>query len=392
MNIKRRHFLQLAGSTVASFGLSQFNIEQANIYGKVLAQSTSRKVALLVGINKYSDIPLYGCLNDVDLQRYLLQYRFGFNKEDIHILTDEFATRQGILEAFEEYLINQTKPGDVVVFHYSGHGSRVFDPDPIVPEPGKKTGLNSTFVPIDSPLPVGFPQKGGVVKDIMGHTLFLLMSAVKSEYFTAVLDSCHSGGAARDILVRARDGGKNIRISPEEKYYQEKWLSKLNMNRSKFVEEYRKEVAKGVVMAATQSDQLAVDARNNGFSAGAFTYPLTQYLWQQTSTPESAVAYITQKIPKDFFQTPHYEVKNGYQNKPIYFLDRLNPPANAVVTQVTGNQATIWLGSVNLEELEQGTVFNIVGTTGKVTYQSRKGLLGTVTVQGTVKEGMLLRV
>ncbi|WP_226583352.1 hypothetical protein [Microseira wollei] len=52
------------------------------------------------------------------MQRLLLIHRFGFNPKYLLILTDEQATRQGILAAFEEHLIKQAKPGDVVVYHY----------------------------------------------------------------------------------------------------------------------------------------------------------------------------------------------------------------------------------------------------------------------------------
>jgi hypothetical protein len=41
-------------------------------------------------------------------------------------------------------LINQAKPGDVVVFHFSGHGSRVIDPDRDQPD-----GFNSTLPEFD---------------------------------------------------------------------------------------------------------------------------------------------------------------------------------------------------------------------------------------------------
>ncbi|WP_223210404.1 caspase family protein, partial [Microcystis aeruginosa] len=47
------------------------------------------------------------------------------------LLTDKEATRENILQAFEEHLIQWAQPGDVVVFHFSGHGSQVFDPDQI---------------------------------------------------------------------------------------------------------------------------------------------------------------------------------------------------------------------------------------------------------------------
>lgn len=198
----------------------------------------------------------------MELQRHLLIHRFGFNPKDIYTLTDAKATRQGILDAFEEHLIRQAKSGDVVVFHYSGHGSLVLDPDPIfVSSSRDNNGVNGTFVPVDSSLPDGYPAQGGAVKDIMGHTLFLLMSAVKSENFTAVLDSCYSGAATRKFTVRARDGGEKVQISPKEKAYQEKLLSKLKLPRLQFVEAYRRGVAKGVVLAATKLNQTAADVR-----------------------------------------------------------------------------------------------------------------------------------
>lgn len=393
--ISRRRFFQFAGSTLASLGLSQFNfLRQAESYGKVLAKSTSRKVALLVGINDYKYLPLRGCLSDVDLQYHLLKHRFGFQDTDIHILKNEQATRNNILQAFEEYLIKQAKPDDVVVFHFSGHGSRIADPDPILVSFFDNTGLNGTLVPIDALLPPGYPQQGGQVEDIMGHTLFLLMTAVKSENFTAVLDSCFSGGATREFRVRSREGGKNIQIVPAEKAYQQKWLAKLNLSRPEFVKRYRAGVAKGVVLAATNPNQYAADAQLNGFYAGAFTYSLTKYLWQQTSTPETAISYVRQQIPESFNQTPIFEAKVGskYEKKPIYFISNPSAPANAVVTAVTGNQATLWFGGVDVGNLDTGAVFTAVNGSGKVIYQSRQGLEGKGIVQGVVKSGARLRI
>lgn len=395
----RRRFFQFAGSTLGTLGLSQLSIkQQADGYSKVLAKSTPRKVALLVGINNYPrGYALEGCGNDVELQRHLLIHRFGFNDKDIHILKDKDATRQGILEAFEEYLITQTQPDDVVVFHYSGHGSRVVDPDPILSKSGQG-GLSGTFVPVDAVLPQGYLEQGGAVKDIMGHTLFLLMSAVKSENFTAVLDSCFSGAATRDFRVRARSGGSRIQISAEEKSYQEKWLSRLSVSRAEFVKQYRTGVAKGVVLAATNQEQYAAEAPINGFNAGIFTYLLTQYLWRETSTPDSAVTYVKQKIPQTYNQNPRYEVKvgSGYGRQSTYFIKPQTLAADAVVTDITDKKATVWLGGVDLENIDNGTVFKVVDarekSLGKVIFQSRQGLVGVGTVEGNVQKGALLQI
>jgi metacaspase-1 len=403
MNIKRRHFLQFAGSSLGSLGLSQLNIQhQATNYGQVLAQSTKRKLALLIGINKYPSSPLKGCVTDVDLQRHLLIHRFGFNPKDIYTLTDSQATREGILSAFEEYLIKQAKAGDVVVFHFSGHGSKVYDPDPIYPG---EDNINNTIVPIDSPLPKRYPETGGAVKDIMGHTLFLLRSAVNTEYFTTVVDSCYSGGSTRfSFKIRARDGYTpgfpDILISSLEKEFQEKWLSKLGSKREDFIKAYRTDIGKGVALAATTPKELAADELINGFHAGAFTYRLTNLLWQNNGTPATAIPQITQEIynryrqEDKFQQTPQYQTVRGkgYEKQPIYFINPSNPTANAVVTEVTGNQATLWLGGTDFSKLNQNSVFTVISGQGKVIYQSRDGLVAKATIHGNVKKGALLRL
>ena len=187
--IKRRQILQFIGSLLATLGSSQFGLEKQA--SQILAQNTPRKRALLVGINNYPDprwIPLQGAVNDVLLQKELLTHRFGFKSDEIRLLTDEEATRDNILKALEEHLVKWAQPGDVVIFHFSGHGSQLADRDNVFPD-----GQVSTIVPVDSILPAGYPNKGGKVNDITGHTLWLLMQAINTENVTFILDSCHSG-------------------------------------------------------------------------------------------------------------------------------------------------------------------------------------------------------
>lgn len=392
--ITRRHLLQSASSALAALGINQLLFQQqADRYGKVLAQSTSRKLALLVGINQYSSQPLEGCLNDVELQRNLLIHRFKFNPKDILVLTDSAATRQGILTAFEEHLIKQAKPGDVVVYHFSGHGSRIFDPNPIVVAPNQQ-GLNGTFVPVDGKLPAGYPEVGGTVQDIMGHTLFLLMSALKTENVTVVLDSCFSGGATRESRVRSRDGGKKVLVSADEKTFQQKWLSQLKMSPEEFVRGYRTGVAEGVVLAATAPDQLARELNINGFISGIFSYLLTHYLWQSDSNIEQVFQKILPEIPQDFNQMPRYEVKPGtsYQQQPLYFINSPNPTAQAVVTRVSGDTANLWLGGVDLRKVNEGTVFTAVKGTGQVKVLDRNGVVAQAKIEKAVREGTPLRL
>ena len=410
--MKRRHFLQFSSSLFASLGLSQLDLmRQGNRYGQVLAQSTPRKLALLVGINEYQAGigSLQGCLTDVEMQRELLIHRFGFNPNDILVVTNAQATRQGILTAFNEHLIKQTKPGDVVVFHYSGHGSRVRDPNPIGKDP-----FNSTMVPVDRP-PDSVSGSVKSVPDIMGQTLFLLMSALPTENLTVVLDSCYSGGGKRgNVLVRAARLGSGVSLdaSPEEFEYQKQLLSKLNLAPEKFLELRRQGVAKGVVIASARRDQQATDAPFDGFNAGAFTYLMTRYLWQESSNHSFDTVFVnlarrTKDVAQssNIIQDPEFEVKPGSNNgsKPLYFLEKTRTAAEAVIRKVTGNQVEFWLGGVasqSLKAFEAGAIFSIIDDRGQelgqIQQESRVGLVGYGKVletaqPGIVKEGTLLR-
>ncbi|NCS51062.1 MAG: DUF4384 domain-containing protein [Microcystis aeruginosa G13-05] len=341
--MKRRQLLSLTGSLLATLGLSQLELKQRAIfYRSVLAENTPRKRALLVGVNNYPDtrwIPLEGAVNDVKLQQELLIHRFGFQSDQILLLTDHEATRENILQAFEEHLIKWAQPGDVVVFHFSGHGSQVFDPDQIFQD-----GQVSTIVPVDSILPPGYPNKGGKVNDITGHTLWLLMQAINTENVTFILDSCHSGGARKGILtVRSRPGNRelnrtensNIQLlaSPQEQEYQKQLMSRLNLTASDLATERKKGVPKGIMLAAARTDQAAIDASFGDTAAGIFTYILTRYLWQQTGGESVSQVMVsatatTDRILREYFPTagllqqPEFNTREGSNNsqQAVYFL------------------------------------------------------------------------
>jgi hypothetical protein len=392
--IKRRQFLQFAGGALASLGVSQLDIQRQSLrYAQALGQPGNRKLALLVGINTYAAAPLYGCVTDVELQRELLVHRFGFNPKDILIVTDRQATRQGILQAFEEHLIKQAKPGDVAVFHYSGHGSQVTDPDQDTAD-----GLNGTLVPVDAAY--GNDKGRQTTNDIMGHTLFLLGSAVQTDNLTVILDSCFSGGGKRgNMTVRSlprlgREGG--IFPTQEELAYQQQWLARLKMSPSEFKQRRRAGVAKGVVIASANRNQYAADASYDGFKAGAFTYNMTRYLWQQTGKTSvvSAIANISRRTTQENDQDPELECTplcdpNSFDDqRPFYFLNSPTPPAEAVITEVSGKTFTCWLGGIETSNpLSTNTVLAVVDSQGKerskVKLDTRRGLIGT----GTLLEG-----
>ncbi|WP_414550762.1 caspase family protein [Anabaena sp. CCY 0017] len=384
----RRQFLQFAGSALTTLGLNYFNIKNQSLrYAQAVSASTPRKLALLIGINNYQTVEnLKGSITDIYLQRELLIHRFGFHPQDILLVSDESEikpTRAGILQAVEEHLIQQAKPGDTVVYHFSGHGSQVFDRDS-----GFSENLNSTFVPSDRAISVVNNQLQ--VSDITGKTLFLLMSAIKTENLTVVLDSCYAGGGKRgNLTIRSIADGKQYTPSQTEIEYQHKWLSHLNISPPELEQQRKQGIAKGIVIAAARKNQIAAEAYLDDFVTGAFTYLMTQYLWQENSnTPvKTVITNISRSINSTFTsnQTPELTAKTNSNNarKPTYFLTQPVPTAEAVITQITGKNVNLWLGGIPPQALaafKQNAIFQLIDNQGiergKIQLESRNGLTG----------------
>ncbi|MBD2515359.1 caspase family protein [Nostoc sp. FACHB-973] len=269
--MKRRTFLNRIGSILTVLGLTEAEwLTLGNRYYYALAQPSPRKLALLIGINQYPKIPaLSGCLTDVELQRELLIHRFGFQRSDILTLTEEQASREFIEAAFLDHLGKQTQPGDVVVFHFSGYGSRV------KLETSPETMQNALVSANESQI----AQDEKIVNYLLEETLLLLLRSLPTNQVTAVLDTSYDApSSVMGLKIRA------LQESPEAKLIAEEldFLQQLKTQKS---------LSTPVVLTATSNPkQSAREALFSGFSAGLFTYALTQYLWETTPATKIQVA------------------------------------------------------------------------------------------------------
>jgi len=96
---------------------------------------SGRRRALLIGINyKGTRASLRGCVNDAkNMQRLLLRQGFPDDSSHMVLLTDESGTSSNNLPTganiFKacQWLLQGVSAGDVLFFHYSGHGAQVPD-------------------------------------------------------------------------------------------------------------------------------------------------------------------------------------------------------------------------------------------------------------------------
>jgi hypothetical protein len=143
---------------------------------------------------------LAGCVRDVEHVEEFLRRRLGLT--DAHLVkltsTDTGAgqpkepperrpTYENMVNAFKK-VTQMASRGDQVYIHYSGHGGRT---PTIVPKLKGPLGLDEALVPID----IG-NQAARYLRDVEIAKLLKIM-VDKGLLVTVVLDSCHSGGAAR---------------------------------------------------------------------------------------------------------------------------------------------------------------------------------------------------
>lgn len=145
-----------------------------------------QKRALLCGVNKYliQGADLRGCVNDVEAMASVLTELYGFDEADITIITDAEATTANIQRGLED-LVAGAASGDVLYFHFSGHGSNV--PDKNGDEADERDEI---FCPHD------LDWNAPLLDDWIRIRLDRLPAGVN---LTFVSDCCHSGTITRAI-------------------------------------------------------------------------------------------------------------------------------------------------------------------------------------------------
>ncbi|MEN9566796.1 MAG: hypothetical protein RLZZ69_1992 [Cyanobacteriota bacterium] len=352
MGLDRRTFLQQAGLALFTWGATEAGISSLGNhnrlaallkYQQTLAQPTSRKLALLIGINQYTaEDNLTGCLMDVELQRELLIHRFGFDSSDILTLSDRQATRENIETAFIEHLTQQAKPDDVVVFHFSGYGGQIKMPlasEETLKQTNVSDGfrLANSFIPVDG---LSSTKKNLLANSILEETFLVLAQTLSTDKCTFVLDTSFNQ------TPRSKHGSFQVRsaskIADRPSSQELAFLAQLQNDFADkgFKPSKRSLSLPGIVLSAADNNQVAVERHWDGFSTGLFTHALTQYLWH--ITPTSKVQVILARTAETVEQVMGRQQEptlNNPDRSAIAYYFGLNDTPNAagIISKVNKN-------------------------------------------------------
>ena len=218
--------------------------------------------ALLIGLSEYSSDYGWNVIsgtNDIDLLKEVL------TDFSIRELRNNDATYDNIIKEFER-LIKQSKPGDIVYIHFSGHGQPVEDYDG-----DEEDGWDESFVPYDA----GDKYVSGVYegnKHFIDDTLNQLLDRLRKKlgskgFIYVIVDACHAGEQFRGDDEDAPFRGSIYGISKNNKRY----VPKLNTIKHYPISSESNK-SNIVMMEACRSYQVNREIKKDGRFYGPLSY------------------------------------------------------------------------------------------------------------------------
>jgi hypothetical protein len=335
------------------------------------AAASGKRRALLVGVSDYDRgtnpddawLPLHTG-SDLTNVSYVLTKFYGFKPEDVHVISNEKATQENIEREFRADLIRDTKPGDLTVFYFTGHGFQVPDTN------GDETADHLdealvVWVPREKQkLPAADRQRLMYFIDDKYEALLTELTAKMRESpdgpvrgnVVVIFDSCHSGSATKGSAIpKGRPYDPKIdgpRPAAGKSDPASGWLTE-------------SQSMEGVTfLSGSQSDQLSFMMPNSERDGSALTYYMCEFLTtvagkktDRTVTYRDLHRWVAVKVSAEHpMQMPQIE---GVINTGVFGDGKaVNTPDLAVVQPLAGIH-DVQLSEGSLHGVTVGSLYDI---------------------------------
>ena len=368
-----------------------------------MTNSTPNFHALLIGINFYFPhrLPegncyknLKGCVQDINHVETYLKNTFNLTPDQIIKLTatasdnpeqpqeppELLPTYENIVNKFKE-VTAKAQPQDLVYIHYSGHGGRA---KTIYEDIKGFAGLDEALVPCD----IGQPNSR-YLRDL--ELAKLLDDMVQKQLaVTVVFDSCHSGGASRDLgededargynFIDMTDRPKDSLVAPPEEFAQMSRNIVTNSRGGTVADSLFPTPNGYTLIAACRDNELAYEKVFEGTERnGALTYFLLKALRQFGAEISAQELYdrISNLVNNDFQrQSPMLigETERTFFGAQTVKVSRTAP---VMKVDITKNQVQLRMGQAS--GIKRGVCFDVFKF-GTRNFQDSQNKIATVKV------------
>lgn len=260
----------------------------------------AKRVGVFIGISQYLEPGIRSlavAAQDAQAMADIMRQRGGLSESVL--LVNEQATLSNIRRVIQEGLPATTRPGDLIVLYWSGHGGRTANLDGNEPD-----GFDEYLVPYDGRL-----QPAAAIRSTMllDKTFGRWVQHLDGRKLVVILDACHSGGQSQGAIKAITGGNQGAPF--RDFFFQTAW------ERTKDIGQ--RETA---VLASSRASQLSFERRGRDLSV------MTHFLIEKMTTTrgpltlKEAAEYVMQRVPA-FVQ----EQYPGTTQTPI-FVNLTTPP------------------------------------------------------------------
>ncbi|MBF0342633.1 MAG: caspase family protein [Nitrospirae bacterium] len=246
------------------------------------------RYALVVGIGRFQNERVAPQLEFAekdasDLYKYLIDSaKGGFTKNNVALIIGEKATRANIKNAMDE-IISKAQDDDLVVLYISSHGTKpdkegyvfIVTHDTVFEKPGDKMWSTS----------------------ISATELSGFFQGIRAKRVVAILDTCYSSGAYKNIKGLNPEGAKSLGVEDETYGISENQAKKMIGSKDIVLEESSSFSSDGwgkVLISASGNNERSFESKRlkNGF----FTYFLLDGLKQTKGEIANAFSYAKPRV------------------------------------------------------------------------------------------------
>ena len=231
-----------------------------------VAVSAQTKRALVIGLGQQED-KSWGKINgdkDVPFVEEMLK-NAKFKTGNVKKLVNKQATKAAIVDAFKS-LATQSRRGDIVYVHFSGHGQQMKDV-----HNDEKDGLDECWIPYDAYRQPCSKDMGD--KHLTDDEVNYYLNAIRSKIGDAgkmlvVIDACYSGGATRgdeDEVVR---GVEDI-FEAIKSFF---WGASTDKSKTDVNPNAKENKERWITLSACDSDQVNIEMKSP--AVGKLTYAI----------------------------------------------------------------------------------------------------------------------
>jgi len=267
------------------------------------------KRALVIGIGQQED-KAWNKINgdkDVPYVEEMLK-NAKFKTGNIKRLVNQQATKAAIVNSFKS-LAAQSKRGDIVYVHFSGHGQQMKDV-----HNDEKDGLDECWIPYDAyrkPCKKDWGDKHLTDDEVNYHLNAIRNKIGDTGKILVVIDACHSGGATRgddNEVVRGVDDIFKAIKSFIWRYSSEKDPPKaVNPNAKENKERW-------ITISACESNQVNIEMKSP--AVGKLTYAIYNKVKETTGNDnDDFFRRIRMFVNSNTGSRPQYPVMTGETNR-----------------------------------------------------------------------------